>query len=124
MILGFEMAKVIFSDNFFDDVLILSKSVRESINTNVQIIIDSLVLIGASDDHTFLIYGLDILHIFEDYPVLSIKHDAHGVDEELIFTREAFEIQVRELSTAANENPDVEYLQKYRRMQIEIDMGM
>jgi len=55
---------VIFSDNFYEDVLILSKSARESININVQVIIDSLVLIGASDEHTFLIYGLDILPEF------------------------------------------------------------
>jgi hypothetical protein len=118
------MAKVIFSDEFYEYVATLNSIKSKNILTNIRVIVDSLVLIGASDEHTFLIYGLDILHILDDYPVLSIRHDAPGIDEELIFTRDTFEVQVRELSEAANENPGVEYLQKYRRMQLEMDMGI
>ena len=108
------------ADDFPENISYLENNIRMIANRNIQIMIDILELSEISDEHVFVVY--DLVNI-NDYPILLIRHEAVTLEELILDKEDAME-NIKRMSDMAYARPDLEYLQKYKRMQIEIDMGI
>lgn len=114
------MARVLVTDDFAENISYYTLETRVLINRNIQVMTDILELVEASDEHTFTVYNFVLR---KNYPILMIKYES-DIFEEILLDEDDVRENIKRMSDQAYKRPDLEYLQKYRRTQLEIDMGM